>query len=170
MSTTIERKKELIIKNFLMDKVFNYRPCSESDWDDFMNSEKDDEVDGFVLSEAYELDNALAIRGLLGQWLEEQLEMQTEIEKLPKTYILTDEVSGRTLNVQVQECSYGIELHPEGYVTYDGYAPVALDFFSYKNSEEDGLNVLVYSDNRQEEPTHKVSLCHAKQTENDDTL
>ena len=64
-----------------MDEIFSERPGLENDWEKFMSSDANDEVEGFVFSEEYVLDNAYAIRGVMTSRYEDQIRLYEEICK-----------------------------------------------------------------------------------------
>lgn len=87
-----------------------------------------------------------------------------------KRFEVMDEVTGSRLNIDVSIGAYGLNIQPEGYSDLNGGAPVTIDFFSSEKNPADNLNVLVWSDQNQEDYTHKISLKDAKNTEITKTL
>lgn len=149
-----------IIKEWLMEKVFNERPQQSNDWEVFMNSGEDDSVEGFVLSEEYGLDNAYAIRGMLSNQFSEQVALFEKLNKAKtsKLFTVTCDETKESKEVIVSNSPHGLEIHPIGYSTHSGYAPVTLDFFNTDDAPHAEFNILVWGNIFSEDYTHKVPL------------
>lgn len=154
-----------LIQAWLMAKVFSERPEQPNDWEVFMNSEDNDEVEGFVLCEEYGLDNAYAIRCMLSSRFSEQVELFEKIEKskTSKLFTVSCDDTNETKEVLVSNSPHGLEIHPIGYSTREGYAPVTLDFYNADDAPNAEFNVLVWGDIFKEDYTDKISLRNASQ-------
>ncbi|MCK9553202.1 hypothetical protein [Aquamicrobium sp.] len=77
-----------LLQKFVMENIFSDRPCNENGWEVFMSNEDLEIPEGFELSQAYELENAREIRGLMQSQFDDLCRLQDKIS-LKEVWILS---------------------------------------------------------------------------------